>query len=126
MQHVERRAVLDHRVEDLVQQLRVDQVPLGLDDLAVMFAIGHAFAPRVRVKIGRLSGRSTIQSSEEISASARSTNDSAQGSSVVTNGTRSFECSGNCRTASRLIACRANAAPTAAMIPGRSRTVKRT
>ena len=34
LQHVERRVVLDDRVEDDVQDLRVDQVAFGLDHLA--------------------------------------------------------------------------------------------
>ena len=41
-QHVERRVVLDDRVEDDVQDLRVDQVAFGLDHLAVCgVGVGH-------------------------------------------------------------------------------------
>jgi hypothetical protein len=41
MQHFECAAALDHRVEDRVQELRIDQVPGGRDDGSVRLYTGH-------------------------------------------------------------------------------------
>ena len=41
MQHFERAAAFDHRVEDRVQQLGIDQVPFGGDDRIVRLCVGH-------------------------------------------------------------------------------------
>ena len=60
MQHLELAATLDDGIEDGVEQLRVDQVALGLDDDGVQRCVGHDrkldysdHGPQVRGYAGR-------------------------------------------------------------------------
>jgi hypothetical protein len=41
VQHLEGAAAFDHGIEDRIEELRIDQVPFGLDDRAVRQGVGH-------------------------------------------------------------------------------------
>ena len=103
-QHVERRVVLDDRVEHHVQDLRVDEVAFGFDDLAVL---GHR-----RVRADFIASDEYRQRERRLHvvvglARPRPARDRASipghSSSVVTNGSRSLRNCGSCNTPSMLM-----------------------
>ena len=84
LQHFERRVPLDDGVEDHVQELRVDQMPFGLDDLAVDGVFSHVvsagWAARAAVRRGSRGprcrpARGSAQTTSRLRASPRTAGD---------------------------------------------------